>query len=93
MSDEFDEIYKQDNPRHESSGWIQWKGTDVCMDLRCKCGLFSHIDCEFFYAFECPNCHTKYAVGQNIKLIELTPKQTTYMTQYHEFKTCELEMD
>jgi len=22
-------------------GWVQWKGTDVCMDVHCACG---HID-------------------------------------------------
>lgn len=26
------------------TGFIQWKGTDVCMDVYCKCGYHSHID-------------------------------------------------
>jgi hypothetical protein len=32
-----------------SHGWIQWKGTDVCMDIHCECGTLSHIDGEFAY--------------------------------------------
>ena len=43
-------------------GWIQWKGTDVCMDIYCKCGYHSHIDAEFAYHVECPICHTVYAL-------------------------------
>jgi hypothetical protein len=28
-------------------GWIQWKGTNVCMDVYCACGHHSHIDAKF----------------------------------------------
>jgi len=68
-------VYSQDNPEGNAYGWIQWKGTDVCVDLHCKCGYHDHFDGDFFYYFECPKCHRKYAVGQNIKLIELTEEQ------------------
>jgi hypothetical protein len=74
----YDEIYSQDfggKTPSEPHGWIQWKGTAVCADLYCKCGEHSHIDEEFFYFYRCPKCGTIYAVGQNIKLIELTPQQ------------------
>lgn len=50
------------------SAWIQWKGTDVCMDIHCSCGELSHVDGEGVYFYECPTCHQKYAVGQNIRL-------------------------
>ncbi len=53
-------------------GWIQWKGTDVCMDVHCKCGEHTHIDAEFCYYIRCPKCGTAYGVGANVKLIELT---------------------
>ena len=52
-------------------GWIQWKGTDVCIDLYCKCGHQGHYDGEFLYLYECPSCKQRYALGQNVKLIEL----------------------
>lgn len=67
-------IYGQDNPETPAHGWIQWKGTNVCMDTHCICGYHGHVDKDFFYRYECPKCHRKYAVGQNIKLIEMTPQ-------------------
>jgi hypothetical protein len=73
--DEFEKIYGQDNPSSESGGWIQWKGTEVCMDVHCKCGFTAHIDETSFYFYRCESCKRTYAVGQNIKLIELNPEQ------------------
>jgi len=75
MSD-YEEVYSQDNPVARSGGWIQWKGTNVCVDLHCKCGWAGHYDGDFMYHVKCPKCETCYAVGQNIKLIELTTEQT-----------------
>jgi hypothetical protein len=73
----YSEIYDQDfQPLpSDSHGWIQWKGTDVCIDLHCVCGYQGHIDGDFFYYYECAACGAKYAVGQNVKLIPLTPEQ------------------
>lgn len=70
-------------------GWIQWKGTNVCIDLHCPCGAHAHFDGEFFYAYECV-CGKKYAVGQVVNLIELTPEQ---QKGYHEFQKAEAEDD
>lgn len=42
------------------------------MDVHCKCGESSHIDASFFYAYKCSGCGTVYAVGQVVKLIELS---------------------
>lgn len=67
-------IYSKDNPQIPAYGWIQWKGTSVCMDTHCICGYEGHVDTDFFYRYECPKCHRKYAVGQNVKLIEMTPE-------------------
>lgn len=75
MADFYDAVYGQDNPQGEAHGWIQWKGTNVCIDLHCKCGLMGHFDGTFLYFVECPECHRTYALGQNVKLIELTPEQ------------------
>ena len=57
----------------EPHGWIQWKGTDVCMDLWCKCGAQSHVDGDFFYTFKCSACGTVYGVGARVVLAELPP--------------------
>src|SRR4051812_34970606 len=75
----YQEVHEeQDGKFHvgKPHGWIQWKGTQVCMDLRCKCGYHGHVDTDFFYFYQCPNCLTKYAVGAHVKLIELTEEQS-----------------
>lgn len=90
----YDDVYKNGNQKGEANGWIQWKGTDVCVDLHCKCGYDGHYDGSFLYFFECPACHAKYAVGQNIKLIPLTDEQANYVeTETVGFKTCGLNDD
>ena len=52
-------------------GWVQWKGTAVCMDIYCKCGFHSHIDADFAYNVQCPECDTVYMCNGHIELIEL----------------------
>ena len=52
-------------------GWVQWKGTEVCMDFHCKCGSMSHIDTSFAYFVKCPYCHTVYMCNGHIELIEI----------------------
>jgi ribosomal protein L37AE/L43A len=52
--------------------FIQYKGTDICADVVCpKCGENEHIDGDFAYGWECPNCKTKYALSSHIKLFKL----------------------
>jgi hypothetical protein len=52
------------------SVWIQWKGTDVCMDFRCTCDpeFLGHFDGYGAYAIQCPRCGQVYEVGQTIRL-------------------------
>jgi hypothetical protein len=52
-------------------GWIQWKGTDVCMDIHCKCGYHSHLDIDFAYYVKCPKCNTVYMCNPHIEFIEV----------------------
>jgi len=52
-------------------GWVQWKGTNVCMDVYCKCGYHSHIDSDFVYNIQCPNCGTIYMVNGHVEFIEI----------------------
>lgn len=55
----------------EPYGFIQWKGTNVCIDLHCICGFHGHLDIDFLYYYECNECHRKYKVGDIVSLIEL----------------------
>lgn len=73
MTDFHKLVYEAHDPTPNGPhGWIQWKGTDVCMDLHCSCGYHGHVDTDFFYFYECPKCHARYAVAQYVKLIPLS---------------------
>lgn len=56
----------KDRPR--PYGWIQWKGTDVCMDVYCLCGEQMHVDTDFLYYVQCPHCERIYEVGGHVTL-------------------------
>jgi hypothetical protein len=60
-----------------SIGWIQWKGTEVCMDIHCKCGKMTHIDADFAYNVKCVYCGRIYACDPYVKLTELDAIPTT----------------
>jgi hypothetical protein len=46
--------------------FIQWKGTDVCMDFYCSCGGYGHIDGMFAYYVKCADCGQVYASPAHI---------------------------
>lgn len=55
----------------KSYGWIQWKGTDVCIDIHCKkCNELTHFDGDFMYFITCVKCGTIYEANGHIELIE-----------------------
>lgn len=51
-------------------GWIQFKGTNLCMDVHCKCGAHTHIDGDFLYFIKCSECGVVYELNGHIELIE-----------------------
>ena len=59
-----------------AGGWIQWKGTDVCVDLHCVCGHDDHHDGDFFYHWQCPECGVVYSVCGDIKLQVASRRQS-----------------
>ena len=61
----------QDTKVGEPHGWIQWKGTNVCMDVYCECGTHFHIDAYFAYHVKCPKCGAVYMCNGHIELIKL----------------------
>lgn len=52
-------------------GWIQWKGTDVCIDLHCECGALLHYDGDFLYYFVCTHCNRLWEMGTHIPIYEV----------------------
>lgn len=59
-------------PEGTSHAWIQWKGTNVCLDLRCECGELTHLDCDFAYLIKCGKCGAVYWPNAHITLKKLT---------------------
>lgn len=76
-----DEAWKiQETFKGQPHAWIQWKGTDVCMDIHCKCGQHSHVDADFAYNVKCPKCGTVYMCNGHIELIELEKEPEHFIT-------------
>lgn len=46
--------------------FVQWKGTDVCMDFYCECGAHCHFDGYFAYHVKCPHCKTVWQMPSNL---------------------------
>ena len=63
---------KQDN-------FIQWKGTDLCMDFHCECGYHNHYDGYFAYFIECKQCKQNYKLDTNV-LMEKVDKNDSSLT-------------
>lgn len=55
--------------------FLQWKGTDACLDFNCVCGHHSHIDDYFCYYVRCPNCKRVYELSPQIDSRELSQEE------------------
>jgi len=58
--------------RHASSVFVQWKGTDVCLDLHCRCGHDGHFDGDFAYFLRCVACGRVYEMPHTFFLVEVS---------------------
>ena len=68
-------------PGEEGYCRIQWKGTNVCMDVHCICGIQGHVDAEFAYFLKCKKCGRTYSTGCNVKMIELMPDELWHVAE------------
>lgn len=84
--DEFNrQVYGQEMQQREGEepfGWIQWKGTNACIDLHCVCGYMGHYDGDFLYTWRCPKCRQVYQLGQNVTMIPLNAEQVAYVEEH-----------
>ncbi len=64
-------------------GWIQWKGTEVCLDVHCGCGETMHFDGDFCYHIKCGKCGQVYECDGYIKLhpLDFEPENTIVLAQ------------
>lgn len=46
--------------------FIQWKGTEVCLDFWCPCGVACHLDDDFAYNVQCPECGSVFEMGTQV---------------------------
>lgn len=53
--------------------FIQWKGTDVCLDVYCPCGADVHFDGMFAYAVRCWSCQRVWSLPSMLILVEGEP--------------------
>lgn len=64
-------------------GLVQWKNTDVCMEIQCTCGTDLHVDGYFAYYVQCPKCGCIFECDPVIHLVELSKaKKTEYERQH-----------
>lgn len=50
----------------DASMFIQWKGTEICLDFYCPCGAHGHLDDSFAYFVKCPECGQVYEMGTQV---------------------------
>lgn len=62
-------------PEESYRVYIQYKGTDICMDFHCECGNDTHFDGDFTYAVRCPYCKGVYELSSYINTRKLTPEE------------------
>lgn len=48
---------------------------DVCCDIHCDCGEFTHYDGDFFYFFKCPRCGQHWEVGTHMPIYKVTAER------------------
>ena len=65
-SDEFPSL-KEARPTGPHA-WIQWKATNVFMEVSCKCGAQLAVGGAYAYHIKCPHCGQVYECGGFIKL-------------------------
>lgn len=77
MSSIFERLLAEAVPADAKDGrpgsFIQWKGTDLCMDFLCPCGGGAHICETFVYAVQCGRCGRKWHLSPTVSVREVMP--------------------
>lgn len=65
-----------------SHTFVQWKGTDVCLDFYCECGYQSHYDGFGAYKVKCPQCSEVWSLPTILPVMRASdiPENTTTST-------------
>lgn len=65
----------------EPHGWIQWKGTRVCMDFHCRCGAHGHVDAGFAYTVQCQECGQQYELSGFVEAHPIGPDDEMFSSE------------
>jgi hypothetical protein len=57
------------SPIEGGHAYIQWKGTDVCLDFQCQCGASGHFDGYFAYSLRCGACGGVFDLPHSVEVI------------------------
>lgn len=63
-------------------GWIQWKGTDVCLDFKCTCGAHGHVDAEFAYIVKCGKCGQRFELSGFVEAHPVTDSDLDFVVSH-----------
>lgn len=77
----------------DASTFIQWKGTNACMDLTCFCGHLNHYDQYFLYFAQCSKCKTVFELGAEVSLKVATPDQYEERSVGQDIEPCIAVLD
>jgi len=53
--------------------FVQWKGTDVCLDFTCQCGYEGHFDGDFAYGLRCGSCGVEWQMPSTFGMVGRDP--------------------
>jgi len=66
---------------HTRPTFIQWKGTNLCMDFHCpECETDNHYDGDFMHFIRCSGCFAVFELSTGIDVRKLPPGAMTAVT-------------
>ncbi len=51
--------------------YVQWQGSDLCLDFNCPCGNWGHLDVGFLFALRCASCGRSWRIAPALLVSEL----------------------
>ena len=61
--------------------FLQWKGTDACLDFYCTCGAQGHFDGYFCHRIRCGKCGKVWTLPDLLPLREATVEEENLPVQ------------
>ena len=52
---------------------VQWKGIPSCFDIHCECGVYVHLDDEYYGRWKCGGCGRSFQLAWTATAYEVEP--------------------